>query len=280
MFTLGKYINSAYDSYTLKYIYFIVIVFSKRAKEKKSLFHKVHKELLGVFKHAKHEKHPPKIPKRLYHYRSKENDNGAAGDASRVGFTKDTNGVSDLNNPENTLPSDGNRTFGDSSGNDIYEFCSPPESETSYDYAYMESNIGHFKAQQRPLPKPPETQDSVPFSARVLPAAQKHTKASGIEKKQPKYVSVSMNETSHLFQDNLTEEDFFQYSVMETAQCFKHCGLSDFADVCFKDTVDGSFFKNFNFEELKKEPFGLSSFHILKVKKMIFDGWRPKVFDN
>lgn len=71
------------------------------------------------------------------------------------------------------------------------------------------------------------------------------------------------------------QELFYSYSVAETYHCFKNCGLDDFAIKCKKNKLDGSFFRNFDCSLLKDDPFHLSNFTILKVKKIIHEGWRP-----
>ena len=76
---------------------------------------------------------------------------------------------------------------------------------------------------------------------------------------------------------NQTQEDFFQYSVSETSECFKMCGLVEFAEKSLEFKLDGSFFRNFDLQVLKEEPFYFTRFHILMIKKIIFEGWRPKV---
>ncbi|XP_045159054.2 uncharacterized protein LOC123524708 [Mercenaria mercenaria] len=71
------------------------------------------------------------------------------------------------------------------------------------------------------------------------------------------------------------EEVFYRYTVIETYECFKECGLEEFAVKCKEHKLDGTFFRNFNYEELKEDPFYLSKFCILKLTKIIHDGWRP-----
>jgi hypothetical protein len=76
-----------------------------------------------------------------------------------------------------------------------------------------------------------------------------------------------------------TEEEFYQYSVSETSQCFKLCGIAEFAEQCNEYKLDGSFFRQFDLQTLREDPFNFTSFQILKIKKIIFEGWRPKI-DN
>ena len=73
------------------------------------------------------------------------------------------------------------------------------------------------------------------------------------------------------------KEEFFQYSVSETSECLKVCGLVEFAEKCQENKLDGSFFRNMDLEILKEEPFNLLNFHIVMFNKIIFEGWRPKV---
>lgn len=71
--------------------------------------------------------------------------------------------------------------------------------------------------------------------------------------------------------------DFFDYSVQQVMSCFKQCSLDKLARVCQRRSLDGPFFRQLDLESLKLEPFYLDNLAILKVKKIMFEGWRPKV---
>ncbi|XP_053396504.1 uncharacterized protein LOC123551057 [Mercenaria mercenaria] len=90
-------------------------------------------------------------------------------------------------------------------------------------------------------------------------------------------ISVPSSNSNYILETNETEDRFYQYSVLETSHCFRHCGLEQFADECLKNRLDGSFFRNFNLQVMKRDPFHLSTFEVLKVRKIIFEGWRPKI---
>lgn len=75
---------------------------------------------------------------------------------------------------------------------------------------------------------------------------------------------------------NQSCEDFYSYSVEELEECFKICSLSKLAVDCSSNKIDGEFFRDLDLNELKSEPFFLSNLEVLKVKKIIEYGWRPK----
>ncbi|XP_053396500.1 uncharacterized protein LOC123551054 [Mercenaria mercenaria] len=242
--------------------------------EKKSLFRKVHKELLGMFKHqhsknAHHEREPPEIPERPRRHFSTEKGNVTVNDNGRIHFASTSN--THKSQTEKHTVSDSNP----SPRSEIYSPLPQPDNEIhDYDYPQFDHMTDIFRAATRrrrlPVP-PPESPDrpTTPPEGFLL---------NSIESEGPKYVSLATKQAEHLFRDNLTQDDFFQYTVTETAHCFKHCGLDDFAELCLENRLDGSFFRNVDCNELRKDPFGLTEFHILKVTKMIYNGWRPKVY--
>jgi hypothetical protein len=88
-------------------------------------------------------------------------------------------------------------------------------------------------------------------------------------------ISVSWGGHSRNEDQCENQELFYSYNVAQTYHCFKDCGLEDFAMKCKKNKLDGSFFRNFDCSELKGEPFNLSNFTLMKIRKIIIDGWRP-----
>lgn len=72
-----------------------------------------------------------------------------------------------------------------------------------------------------------------------------------------------------------TAEDFYGYSVDQVAECFKLIALPDIAKLCEKEKINGAFFKDLSEDQIGTY-FQLEPFHFIKVKKAIFDGWRPK----
>ena len=68
---------------------------------------------------------------------------------------------------------------------------------------------------------------------------------------------------------------FLGYTVEEVVDCFEECALYQLADICKAEKLDGEYFRSLSDEDLTKEPFCLTCFHISKVRKIIA-GWRPK----
>lgn len=71
-------------------------------------------------------------------------------------------------------------------------------------------------------------------------------------------------------------DDFYSYTGAELVECLHMCGLKQFAIECSTHNLDGEFFRNFDLNELKNDPFSLNNIELLKVRKVIDDGWRPK----
>ncbi|XP_045159062.2 uncharacterized protein LOC123524712 [Mercenaria mercenaria] len=147
------------------------------------------------------------------------------------------------------------------------------DSDSSHDYNYPV-----FEAFVSPPPDALHDQsetDSSMFPAAVQDSEPKSPSRNIIERD----ATASVKEHS-VQGENLPEENFYRCSVFETSQCFRHCGMEEFADECFKNRLDGSFFKSFDLQELKGDPFHLSNFHVLKVRKIIYEGWRPSNGNN
>lgn len=70
--------------------------------------------------------------------------------------------------------------------------------------------------------------------------------------------------------------DFYSYTVEELVDCLNLCGLKRLAMECNTHRLDGEFFRKFDLNELKNEPFSLNRIELLKVRKVIENGWRPK----
>lgn len=96
---------------------------------------------------------------------------------------------------------------------------------------------------------------------------------------KPGYVKVNSREQKNIYRDNQTPDDFYKYSVVEVAECFRICALDKLGKECYQQRVDGEFLRNFDSSQLTSEPFNLTPFEVLKVKKIIFEGWRPKLDD-
>ena len=82
-------------------------------------------------------------------------------------------------------------------------------------------------------------------------------------------------EVDRVSRDGQTAESFYDYSIDEVVRCFKMVGLPGMATKCEKEKFDGKFFKDLEKDDIKVL-FELERLHLLKVKKAIFDGWRPK----
>lgn len=89
------------------------------------------------------------------------------------------------------------------------------------------------------------------------------------------HVSIQKNKPQSTVDDNIEPSVFYRYTSVETVQCLINCGLYDFAEQCKTHKLDGPFFRNFDLDVLKDDPFNLSNFQLLKLKKIVFDGWRP-----
>lgn len=94
---------------------------------------------------------------------------------------------------------------------------------------------------------------------------------------QPVIVSASVTNQERSKYISLDKDDFFQYTVNETAHCFKHISLGKVADLCHEHRLDGSFFNGLDLEELKKDPFNITHVDVLKVRQLIYNGWRPSI---
>lgn len=260
------------------------------------MFGKVHKELLGWFihnpkgdkgdiKHSKHAEKSPEVPERPHRhqpmrstsektYSHRHTDTKHENKCVYVS-TKNLHSKNHLN-PQSSAVCEGNQ-YG-------------TEKNLVYDYPNVDRITDVFRnaTQKRPLPREPSSPvaKSATIPAKSHTGSLTHESSSNTITENPtvvprdkdggNYVSLSMKEAQHLFHDNLTADDFYKYTVLETTHCFRHCGLETLADKCYEHRLDGSFFKNFDLDELKKDPFNLTSFNVLKVQKMIFDGWRPK----
>lgn len=62
---------------------------------------------------------------------------------------------------------------------------------------------------------------------------------------------------------------FFSYTVNDVTECFEKCGMEKFALDCCSKKLDGAFFRNFDLNELKFEPFSLKDSEVQKVKEII-----------
>lgn len=86
---------------------------------------------------------------------------------------------------------------------------------------------------------------------------------------------IDVTEIDSVLREGQTANDFYDYSVEQVAFCFRKIALPDVARFCEKERIDGRFFKELSEEQIKAY-FKFEQFHFIKVKKAIFDGWRPR----
>ncbi|XP_052687128.1 uncharacterized protein LOC128166171 isoform X1 [Crassostrea angulata] len=67
---------------------------------------------------------------------------------------------------------------------------------------------------------------------------------------------------------------FAALSVADTVRCFRECRLTELADLCEKEGLDGCFIDKLTPDDLSKDPFNLTVLHRMKVEQ-IKHGWRP-----
>lgn len=92
-----------------------------------------------------------------------------------------------------------------------------------------------------------------------------------------RYEALEFCNTKELMKAGQCRKHFYELSVQQVYYVFSQCSLTEIADACLEHRLDGKFFEEFDLDEMKSEPFNASKFHIMKVKQIIFNGWRPKV---
>ncbi|KAL4236514.1 hypothetical protein ACF0H5_004900 [Mactra antiquata] len=112
-----------------------------------------------------------------------------------------------------------------------------------------------------------------PFSTRSVKQDDDETSEASVSLQEHLRMEVDID--PKIMKKDSTAEDFYTFSVAQTALCFRLCALCRFADYCYTNRLDGMFFKNLNFDILKDSPFYLNSIQILKVDRIINQGWRP-----
>lgn len=89
----------------------------------------------------------------------------------------------------------------------------------------------------------------------------------------------ALEDLNLICRDNQTCDDFYNYSVNQVFYCFHMCSVDNLAEECRKQKLDGKFFKGFDIDILRKAPYNLDPFSVVKVRTII-DGWRPKLTSN
>ncbi|XP_056017990.1 uncharacterized protein LOC125668602 isoform X4 [Ostrea edulis] len=125
------------------------------------------------------------------------------------------------------------------------------DEEVSYDYP----DLSKLASMKRPPPvgDTPRYQDSL-----------KHTPSKPIGKIQP------MSRGGNL------PAKFSEMTTEQTVSLFKETKLPSLASVCEKEGLDGSFFSTLSDTQLKSV-FKLSDLQVIKLHKIINEGWRPNL---
>lgn len=89
------------------------------------------------------------------------------------------------------------------------------------------------------------------------------------------YVGIDVDEVDRVSRDNQTKEDFYSYSVDEVVKCFELVALPNIAKICEEERFDGRFFEHVSENDIKTY-FHLNELHFIKMRKTIFEGWRPR----
>ena len=91
------------------------------------------------------------------------------------------------------------------------------------------------------------------------------------------YDDLGIQDMQAILVNGQNSEDFYKMSVMQVSHLFRYCLLQDIGDVCYQQRLDGRFFRDFDLQLLKEEPFNATQFQIVKIIQIIKNGWRPKV---
>lgn len=107
---------------------------------------------------------------------------------------------------------------------------------------------------------------------------KKSAVAERVEKSLVKTNSLPYSLHANTFvRQGQSRDDFYSYSVEELVECLNRHGLGSFAIDCNTHKLDGAFFRNFDLNVLKTDPVSLNNTDLLKLRKLIEDGWRPKL---
>lgn len=276
------------------------VVLLPQVKKKKTLFKKVHGELLRLFKSNNDEKaafiHLKKRPiaeRKVTRRYTKESQDSFSRSAPlietrhepiRLRYTRKLYGNASY------LEFSDDNSVGRLSGNKPMQLrlsvslgdlpnatCPPTNSNSNNTYDVNPSSSKEY-AEILDIPQPSEEiiAYNTPLSGRQRRQQHIPLFASSSDPILPTaQISVSWGGHSRNEEQCENQELFYSYNVAQTYHCFKDCGLEDFAMKCKKNKLDGSFFRNFDCSVLKGEPFNLSNFTLMKIRKIIIDGWRP-----
>jgi hypothetical protein len=134
---------------------------------------------------------------------------------------------------------------------DLHPESDSDDEEVSYDYPDLTKLASMKRAP--PVGDTPRYQESL-----------KHTPSKPVGKIQPMSRGVNL---PMKFSDMTTEQ---------TVSLFKETKLPSLANVCEKEGLDGSFFSTLSDTQLKSL-FKLNDLQVIKLNKIINEGWRPNL---
>lgn len=156
---------------------------------------------------------------------------------------------------------------------------SPQNEAASPEKEYNPIVVRPAAMKNRPLPKIPcdlsaNAQTEIEEYEQVTEKVDDYEPMDGNNKNSKDYFLEDLNK---ICRDNQGSEDFYSYTVSEVFHCFHMCCVENLAQLCREQKLDGQFFKGFDLNDFKEDPFNLDAFSALKVKKIIFEGWRPRL---
>ncbi|KAL4236512.1 hypothetical protein ACF0H5_004898 [Mactra antiquata] len=251
-----------------------------QVKKKKTMFAKVHEELLSLKSKLKkiHDttdttdgtSPPSRPPKSKKVQRSASN---LPTSSKVIGIQRSVSHMDECTRPEKKITSRNNshRTASFCYNKTGGQACAPrnlnrrrSEEYDSDPYDYPDI----VDITKRPLPDIPSEIPNNESSSSIKKEEQ--------FKQKPTYFTIMTEDTTAMLSGQNTGVDFYNYSVIDCSHCFHYCGLEEFAETCLKSKLDGAFFKNFDIKILKEKPFCLDDLNVDKVKQIIA-GWRPKI---
>lgn len=268
-------------------------VLEKIQTKAKSGFDKVHFELQSLFWNKGDEDHPPplyprptgKKPKARHHSERSQTKKSTETAKLKRHKSEDVASASKLKQnisvnkslPESPKRADVKRSPSSASAESKPDeqgmYLTPVDEEDPYENSDEDPAV---KRPQMPLPELPA--NSQPDGGTTWPDTDedhKYDYPDVGELAKRGYIGIDVAEAERVFRTGQTAEDFYDYRIDEVVQCFKLLALQEVADVCDRENIDGQFFKKLSDDEIKNY-FKLDTLHFIKIKKAIFDGWRPR----
>lgn len=284
-------------------------VLEKIQAKAKSGFDKVHDEIHNLFRQKSGEDRPPGVHPRpsgkslkqtvkgkceqqaateqtAEKLRASANKEGKKTKTSKLGHsfsvdeTREKTKKKEVERSNSSASASTNRDFyyvTPSNEDGTYEIETETESQSKND---EENAI--TKRPRMPLPDVPEKGSSQTdtFTPEFEPDHEyDYPDVTGLAKmerdKARGYVGIDVDEVDRVSRDNQTKEDFYGYSVDEVVKCFELVALPDIAKTCKEERFNGRFFENLSENDIKTY-FNLDVLHFIKVRKTIFEGWRPR----